>query len=132
MKWLVSILLIVAGVIHLLPLAGVLGAERLTQLYGVPIDEPNIELLMQHRAVLFGMLGAFLLYAAFRPAHQRLAVLAGLLSATAFLVLAVAIGGLNDRVQRVVVADVVAIVCLAIAGIVLIYVRRSARTTNPD
>ena len=39
MRHLVTAALLVVGVIHLLPLAGVLGAERLNQLYG--IDDAN-------------------------------------------------------------------------------------------
>jgi len=59
MRLLISAMLIVVGVIHLLPLSGVLGSARLGALYGVPIDDPNLEILMRHRAVLFGLLGGY-------------------------------------------------------------------------
>ena len=58
MSKLVTLLLLVAGVIHLLPLSGVLGAQRLAALYGLAFDEANLLLMMRHRAVLFGLLGA--------------------------------------------------------------------------
>ena len=74
----ISGLLVIAGIIHLLPLSGVLGAERLAALYGLSFQEPNLLLLMRSRAVLFGLLGAFLLYAAWRPALQPLALLGGM------------------------------------------------------
>ena len=64
-------MLIVVGVIHLLPLSGVLGGAQLFSLYGVPVDDPNLEILMRHRAVLFGLLGVFLVYAAFKPSLGR-------------------------------------------------------------
>ena len=70
MRHLVSAMLIVVAIIHLLPLMGVLGGTRLNALYGIPLDEPNLAILMRHRAVLFGLLGAFFLYEAFRPALQ--------------------------------------------------------------
>jgi len=38
MRWLVSAMLMVVGVIHLLPLSGVLGGARLVSLYGVNAD----------------------------------------------------------------------------------------------
>jgi hypothetical protein len=115
MKYLVAAMLLVAGVIHLLPVSGVLGPERLASLYGLRFDEPNLAILMRHRAVLFGLLGAFLVYAAFRPAWQPVALLAGLVSVVSFLWIAKTTGGFNTAIARVYTADLVALVCL-IAG----------------
>lgn len=66
-----SVCLLVVGVIHLLPLAGVVGASRLSALYGIAVAEPNLELLLRHRAVLFGVLGGLCIAAAFQPAGCR-------------------------------------------------------------
>ena len=87
-RYVVTIMLVVVAVIHLLPLSGVLGSERLSTLYGISFDEPNLAILMRHRAVLFGLLGLFLLFAAFRPAFQLLAFTAGFVSVLSFLWLA--------------------------------------------
>jgi hypothetical protein len=114
MQYVVSAALLVAAVIHLLPLQGVLGSDRLVSLYGpLPFDEPNLAILMRHRAVLFGLLGAFLLLAAFRPALQTLAFIAGFVSVMSYLWLAWSIGGYNALLARVFAADVVALICLA-------------------
>lgn len=118
-RYLVSAMLLVVGVIHLLPVSGVLGAERLAALYGLPFGEPNLAILMRHRAVLFGLLGLFLVVAAFWPAVQLAAVLAGLVSVLSFLWLALATGGYNAQLARVVVADGVALVCLLVAAAAL-------------
>ena len=48
MRHVVSATLIVVGIFHLLPVAGVLGAEPLAQLYGNPFGEPTLALLMRH------------------------------------------------------------------------------------
>ena len=116
MRHLVSAMLVVVGVIHLLPLSGVLGSERLAALYGLSFNEPSLAILMRHRAVLFGLLGLFLCFAAFRPAWQTIAFVAGFVSVVSFLWLARSTGGYNALVARVVVADIVALVCLIIGA----------------
>ncbi len=117
MKYFVSAMLVVAGVIHLLPLGGVLGAERLASLYGVAIDDTNLLILMRHRAVLFGLLGALLVIAAFRPSLQPVAIAAGFVSAASFLLIALSGGDYNAALAQVVTADVVVLACIAGAGI---------------
>jgi hypothetical protein len=110
-------MLIVVGIIHLLPLSGVLGAERLTALYGVAFEEPNLLVLMRHRAVLFGLLGVLLLLAAARPALQPLALASGFVSVASFVWLAWSAGGVNAALGRVVMVDLVAIACLVVAAL---------------
>lgn len=116
MKYLVSAMLIVVGVIHLLPLSGVLGSARLTSLYGLDLNEQSLEILMRHRAVLFGLLGAFMIFAAFKPAYQTVAFVGGFISVLSFLYLAWSVGGYNAQVGRVVLADVVALGCLIVGS----------------
>jgi len=116
MQKLVAAMLVIVGIIHLLPLSGVLGAERLTSLYGLSFEEANIAILMRHRAVLFGLLGLFFITAAFRPPLQPLAFIAGFVSVASFLVLAYSVGGYNAGVARVVFADWVALGCLAVGA----------------
>jgi len=114
MRHLVSATLIVVGLIHLLPVTGALGSERLAALYGIQFGEPNLAILMRHRAVLFGLLGLFLLYAAFRPAFQLAAFVAGLVSVLSYLYLARSVGGYNAQLGRVFTADLIALVCLVV------------------
>lgn len=49
----------------------------------VPEIGSGLEILMRHRAVLFGLLGAFLIFAAFKRAYQTVAYLGGFFSAAA-------------------------------------------------
>ena len=119
MRYLVSASLVLAGIIHLLPLSGVLGVERLAALYGLDFSEPNVSILMCHRAVLFGLFGAFLVFAAFKPSLQVIAFIAAFVSVLSFLLLAWSSGGYNTLVGRVVTADLVALVALAIGALAL-------------
>ena len=114
MRYVVTVTLVIVAIIHLLPLSGVLGSDRLATLYGISFNEPNLAILMRHRAVLFGLLGLFLLLAAFRPELQLLAFAAAFASVLSFLWLAWSTGNYNAQVGRVFTADVVALACLVV------------------
>ncbi|MCA6597481.1 MAG: phosphopantetheine adenylyltransferase [Pseudanabaena sp. M046S1SP1A06QC] len=126
MRHLVSVMLVIVAVIHLLPLSGILGAARLSDLYGITFDEPNIAILMRHRAVLFGLLGSFLLVAVFRSEFQIAAFIAGFVSVASFMYLAWSVGSYNTHIARVFAADIGALVCLVIgaAGYVYLAIRQ--------
>lgn len=106
--------LLIAGIIHLLPLYGAAGAGPLAGLYGISVADPNIVILMRHRAVLFGLLGAFLLLAVFRYELRTLAFAGGLLSVVTFLIIAQLAPAHSDAIQRVVTADWIALGALLI------------------
>ncbi len=116
MRYLVSGSLVLAGIIHLLPLSGAMGAARLGALYGLDFSEPNLAILMRHRAVLFGLLGAFLVFAALKPSLQAIAFIAAFVSVLSFLLLAWSSGGYNALVGRVVTADLVAVAALVVGA----------------
>ena len=109
-------MLLGVGLLNLYPLVGVIGASWLQRLYGITItpDQHDLLLLLRHRAVLFGILGAFIVFAAFQVALQRLAIIAGLLSMVTYVVLSVLERHGNDALRKVMLADVVASVVLLV------------------
>jgi hypothetical protein len=111
-----KVMLIVAGVIHVLPVPGLIGATHLERLYGIAINEPNLLIMMRHRALLFGLLGVFMIYAAFRADLFWIAVAGGFTSAAAFIWLAWAVGGYNASISQIVIADFIAVGCLVVAA----------------
>ena len=117
MRFIIPAMLVAVGIIHILPLSGVLSATRLFDLYGISFDDPNLEILMRHRAVLFGLLGMFLLSSAFLPNLQLAALITGFVSVVSFLYLAYSVGGYNDQVNRIFTADNAALVCLLVGSI---------------
>jgi hypothetical protein len=117
MRALVTGLLLLAAVVNLLPAIGVLSTARLEALYGVVVQDPNLAILMRHRAVLFGIVGALLAVAAFYPPARALAIPAGLVSMLAFVALAGSVGDYNPLLRRVVIVDVVASVALVVAAV---------------
>jgi len=117
MKYVSIVALLVAGIIHLLPVPGFTGVSTLARLYGIEVNDPNTAILLQHRALLFGVLGVLMLSAIALPWLRVTALTVALFSAASFIVVAMAVGGYNTAIGRVVVADVVASVLLA-AGLV--------------
>ena len=117
MKYVSVVALLVAGLIHLLPVSGVTGAAALTRMYGVEIPDPNTSILLQHRALLFAVL-ALLMFGAIAVPSLRVTVLTvALFSTASFIAVALWVGDYNSAIARVVTADVVASILLA-AGLI--------------
>lgn len=123
MQTIMTLCLIIAAIIHLLPTMGVLGAQQLSTLYQLDLSEPNIAILMRHRAILFGLLGAFLMWAAFKPEVQLVAILVGLVSVVSFLILAHSTGDYNPAIAKVVKADWIALMALVVGLGIHVYQR---------
>jgi len=125
MKHATPVILALVGLINAIPVTGALGANVLASLYGLPVDEPNLLVLMRHRAVLLGLVGAYMIVAAFRPALRPSAFVLGFASMLSFIALAYSVGGINAAVQRVALIDVVA--CALLAGATVLHLRTAKR-----
>lgn len=117
MEHLIDGILIVVGLINLAPAAGVVSRRRLEQMYGVEIVGADLTLFMRHRASLFGLLGGLIIAAAFVPALEPWAVIAGLFSMLGYVALSLAESGHGAIVRRLVIIDVAASVALAVVPI---------------
>ena len=69
--------LLVVGLINLAPVFGVISAAKLESAYSVTLAGNDLAILMRHRALLFGILGAFIIYSAFNPHYQLAAMIMG-------------------------------------------------------
>jgi hypothetical protein len=118
MRYLWTFLVLVAAAINLAPLSGVVAPQRMAGFYGVDLGDPNLQILMRHRAVLFGIVGGLLLVAAFHPPLRTLGYAVGFSSMLSFLVIAWWVGGWSPEIQRVIRLDIVGIAALAGAGLV--------------
>ncbi len=107
-----------SALIHLLPLVGALGPAQVARMYDVKVDGPDVTVLLVHRAVLFGLLGAALIAAIFCDDARPYVIGAVLFSDVSFLAIAGRNPGINESMQRVVRADVISIVLLLVAGFV--------------
>jgi hypothetical protein len=116
MQGLVTALFLVVALINLLPGIGVWSAARLQSLYGVPLAEANLVILMRHRAVMLAIVGALLAFAALRPPLRPVAVAAGLVSMLSFVAIAL-FGEPNEWLRRVALIDTVASALLVAAAV---------------
>jgi hypothetical protein len=106
--------LVLLGLIHLAPLVGVLGVDRLEALYGIDLIGPDPELLLRHRAVLFGILGGYMLWAVWRPAHRAAAFAFAFVNIVSFLALSWRIGDVNAALGKVAIIDALGLAILAV------------------
>ena len=118
MRHVATILFVLVGLVNVVPIVGVLGAAKLEAVYGVPITNDDLLLLLRHRSILFGLLGGFLIFAAFREQWRALATVAGLVSMVAYLALAWPIAGHGAAIQKVFWADAVAVVLLVVGYVI--------------
>ena len=107
MKRTISIILVLVGLMNFYPVIGVLSADTLRNLYGVIILDNDLLILMRHRAILFGIIGIFMVMSAFRPNLQPSAIVVGLISMMAFIGLALGTGELGEPIQKVMIADLI-------------------------
>ena len=127
MRHLWTLLVLVAAVINLAPALGAISPERMAGFYGVDLDEPSLQILMQHRGVLFGVVGGLLLAAAFHPPLRAAGYVVGFSSMLSFLLIAWRVGGYGEEIQRVMLVDAVGIGALVGAGLVqAVYLRKAA------
>ena len=123
MEQLITALMLVVAAIHLVPISGFLGAKRLSSLYGIDVEGTDLEILMRHRAVLFGILGSFFVYAAFTPALQPIAFVGASISLATFFYLAFTVGEYGASIRKIVIGDVVA--AIALVGAIVLYLMQN-------
>lgn len=121
MEQLFRISLFVAGVINLLPSLLAFLPAKIAKSYGIEIPNANYELLLRHRAILFGIIGGLMIYAALVKKHYELSTIAGLVSMISFIILYFLIGkDINSELKKVMIIDVVATVILCIGFVMFL------------
>jgi hypothetical protein len=118
MERIITALLVLVGAINFYPIVGVLSAKMLSNLYLIDVQSNDLLILLKHRAILFGLLGGFIIYSAFKPELQWLAIIMGLVSMLSFIVIAFLIGDYGAGIRKVIIADVIAsAVLLVVLGL---------------
>ena len=112
MEILFRITLFIAGAINLLPSILAFLPQKISKSYGIVVPDVNYELLLRHRAVLFGIVGGLMIYSAITKKIYAISVSIGLISMVSFVILYFLLNGINKELEKVMKADVVAIIIL--------------------
>ena len=109
MNKIIMALLIIIGLINFLPVIGVISSARITQAYSVELVSNDLAILLRHRALLFGIIGGFIMYSAFAPQYQLVAMVLAAISMVGYLGVMWSVGGYNPSLFKVAVVDMVGI-----------------------
>lgn len=112
-----SILLFVVGVINFLPVLGMLSTARLSRAYAIELNDSNLVILLRHRALLFGIVGGFILYAVVVPDFRVTAMVMAAVTMSGYIFFMRQVGNYNAALRKVMLVDVVGIACLAGAAL---------------
>ena len=118
-------LLFLVGVINFLPMVGVLSLDKINQAYGLSVTDNNLEILLRHRALLFGLIGGFIFYSLFDPQYQIAAIVLAAISMLGYLYLFWSIGGSNSALLKVAQIDILGVVILMIAVVLRYFLNDS-------
>lgn len=110
MKIIFRISLVLVGLINLAPVMGVFSAQQMAEAYGVAINQSEMVVLLKHRALLFGLLGGFTLFAVFVRSLQLPALLMSGLSMSGFALLMHFESVTSPAMQRILMFDYVGLV----------------------
>lgn len=107
------------ALIHALPAMAVIAPARLSSLYGFDASDTVLTTLLQHRALLFGILSAALIYAIFIPSVRWPVLIGAIVSMGGFLVIALARSEMSGALRSIVVVDVIGLVIAALSVVCL-------------
>ena len=105
------------GIINVLPVMGILGSMQLATAYGIEPPSDTLLLLLRHRALLFGIIGSFVLVSLLRAEYRVPALAMAAVSMIGFLVLAATADGSSDALRKIVAADLVGLLALGVAAV---------------
>lgn len=121
MEMFFRVTIFIAGIINFIPSFSAFFPEKFSKLYGVDISDINYELLLRHRAVLFGIIGGLMIYSAISKKLYLVSSIAGLVSMISFITLYFLLfEGLNNEFDNIILLDVAATLIL-IAGLTVYY-----------
>ena len=113
----IQVLLFIVGIINFLPVMGVLSADKLSRAYQIELAGSDLIILLRHRALLFGVVGGFIIYSVFVPVYQAASMVMAAITMVGYLYIVWSVGGYNKAIFKVAMVVVVGIICLVLAAL---------------
>ncbi|MEM9669807.1 MAG: hypothetical protein AAF950_12855 [Pseudomonadota bacterium] len=95
------------AIIHFLPAVAAIAPGQLTSLYGVEPTNTPLVTLLQHRAILPGLVGGAFACAAAMPAVRWPALIGGAISMIGFPIIAALNNELGGSLRRIAIVDAI-------------------------
>ena len=116
---LLPILFWLMALINLAPMISAVMPSKLQTLYGISPDNLELTTLLQHRALLLGLVGLALAAAAHTPHLRSAALIGGVISMGSFIVFAVARGQMSGPLGKIAMVDVIGLILAAITAFIM-------------
>lgn len=115
MELVFRICLFIAGMINFIPAILAFLPNKISASYGIQMPDQNFELLLRHRAILFGIVGGIMIFSAISKKYYSVAIVIGFISMISFLILYKLINGdINPELTKVMKIDLIGILTLII------------------
>ena len=108
------------AIINFLPVVSAILPSKMQDLYGISPDNADMMTLLQHRALLLGIVGLALAAAAHMPALRWPALIGGVLSMGSFVLFALARGQMSGPLGKIAYVDILGLIFAAIAAFILL------------
>ena len=119
MQKLIPVLFYALAFIHIMPAISGLSSSRLASLYGISADNKTLMTLLQHRAVLFGLVAAACVYAAHHIAVRWPVLIATAIAMGSFILIAIPRGQLSGPLAKIAYVDGIGLLIAAILAMCL-------------
>lgn len=106
---LISVLFWILALVHLVPALAALAPSRISRLYGIDPGDKSLLVLLQHRAILLGLVGAAFASAAHLESVRWPVLIGGSMSMVGFIIITAAHGQLKSRLGRIALIDAMAL-----------------------
>jgi len=103
--------------IHGVPALSVFSPSRMAKLYGISAYDQVLMTLLQHRAVLFGLVAAACIYAAHTPSARWPVLIGTVISMLSFIIIAIPRGQLSGPLSKIAYVDGLGLIIAAILAV---------------